>query len=42
MRINRRQIKMKDVMIVTGSGQISQAIARQIGFGKKLYLEIRT
>ena len=25
----------KDVMIVTGAGQISMAIARRVGFGKK-------
>ncbi len=29
---------MKDVMIVTGAGQISMAIARRIGFGKKMIL----
>lgn len=29
---------MKDVMIVTGAGQISMAIARRIGFGKKIVL----
>ncbi|MBQ6673893.1 MAG: SDR family oxidoreductase [Spirochaetia bacterium] len=28
----------KDVMIVTGAGQISMAIARRIGFGKKIVL----
>ena len=28
----------KDVMIVTGAGQISMAIARRIGFGKKILL----
>ena len=28
----------KDVMIVTGAGQISMAIARRIGFGKKIIL----
>ena len=28
----------KDVMIVTGAGQISMAIARRIGFGKKMIL----
>ena len=27
---------MKDVMIVTGAGQISMAIARRIGYGKKI------
>ncbi len=29
---------MKDVMIVTGAGQISQAIARRIGYGKKIVM----
>ncbi len=29
---------MKDVMIVTGAGQISMAIARRIGYGKKIIL----
>lgn len=29
---------MKDVMIVTGAGQISMAIARRIGFGKKIVM----
>ena len=29
---------MKDVMIVTGAGQISMAIARRIGYGKKIVL----
>ena len=29
---------MKEVMIVTGAGQISMAIARRIGFGKKIVL----
>lgn len=28
----------KDVMIVTGAGQISMAIARRCGFGKKIIL----
>ena len=28
----------KEVMIVTGAGQISMAIARRIGFGKKIIL----
>ena len=28
----------KDVMIVTGAGQISMAIARRTGFGKKIIL----
>ena len=29
---------MKDVMFVTGAGQISMAIARRVGFGKKIVL----
>ena len=29
---------MKDVMIVTGAGQISMAIARRIGYGKKVIM----
>ena len=29
---------MKDVMIVTGEGQISMAIARRIGYGKKIIM----
>lgn len=29
---------MKDVMLVTGAGQISMAIARRIGYGKKIIL----
>ncbi len=29
---------MKDVMIVTGAGQISMAIARRIGYGKKIII----
>ena len=28
----------KDVMIVTGAGQIGMAIARRVGFGKKIIL----
>ena len=31
-------MKNKDVMIVTGAGQISMAIARRIGFGKKIVM----
>jgi hypothetical protein len=27
----------KDVMLVTGAGQISMAIARRMGYGKKLF-----
>ena len=29
---------MKDIMIVTGAGQISMAIARRIGYGKKIIM----
>ena len=29
---------MKEVMLVTGAGQISMAIARRIGYGKKIIL----
>ena len=28
----------KDVMIVTGAGQISMAIARRMGYGKKIVM----
>lgn len=28
----------KEVMIVTGAGQISMAIARRVGYGKKIVL----
>ena len=28
----------KDVMIVTGAGQISMAIARRVGYGKKIVM----
>ena len=31
-------MKNKDVMIVTGAGQISMAVARRIGYGKKIVL----
>ena len=35
-------IKMKkEVMIVTGAGQIGMAIARRAGFGKKIILGIK-
>lgn len=27
----------KDVMLVTGAGQISMAIARRMGYGKKMF-----
>lgn len=29
----------KDVMLVTGDGQISMAVARRCGFGKKIILD---
>ena len=29
---------MKEVMIITGAGQISMAIARRVGYGKKIVL----
>ncbi len=29
---------MKEVMIVTGAGQISMAIARRVGYGKKIVM----
>ncbi|MGX8687021.1 MAG: SDR family NAD(P)-dependent oxidoreductase, partial [bacterium] len=32
----------KDVMIVTGAGQIGMAIARRTGFGKKIVLGDRS
>ena len=28
----------KDVMIVTGAGQLSMAIARRVGYGKKIVM----
>ena len=31
----------KDVMIVTGAGQISMAIARRMGYGKKIESDYR-
>lgn len=31
-------IKMKDVILLTGAGQIGMAIARRIGFGKKIII----
>jgi lactate dehydrogenase-like 2-hydroxyacid dehydrogenase len=35
----RRQKKMKkDVMLIIGAGQIGMAIARRVGFGKKIIL----
>lgn len=35
---NNKQINMKDVMILTGAGQIGMAIARRMGYGKKIVL----
>ena len=32
----------KDVMLVTGAGQISMAIARRMGYGKKIVLGDRS
>ncbi|SHK51852.1 SDR family oxidoreductase [Hespellia stercorisuis] len=32
------QLKKKEVMIVTGAGQISMAIARRMGYGKKIVM----
>lgn len=32
----------KDVMIVTGAGQISMAIARRMGYGKKIIMGDKT
>ena len=32
----------KDVMLVTGAGQIGMAIARRVGFGKKIVLGDRS
>ena len=29
---------MKDVLILTGAGQIGMAIARRVGFGKKIVI----
>ena len=34
----KEKIMKKEVMLVTGAGQISMAIARRIGFGKKIVL----
>ena len=34
----KQDIMRKEVMLVTGAGQISMAIARRIGFGKKIIL----
>lgn len=32
----------KDIMLVTGAGQISMAIARRMGYGKKIVLGDRS
>ena len=31
----------KEVMLVTGAGQIGMALARRTGFGKKIFLAIK-
>ena len=31
-------MRKKDVMIVTGAGQISMAIARRVSYGKKIVM----
>ena len=31
-------MRKKEVMIVTGAGQISMAIARRVGYGKKIVM----
>ena len=31
---SKKTMSKKDVMIVTGAGQISMAIARRVGYGK--------
>ena len=33
-----KRLMKKDVMIVTGAGQIGMALARRTGFGKKIIL----
>lgn len=38
LRGRTEMMKKKDVMIVTGAGQISMAIARRIGYGKKIVM----
>lgn len=37
-KIERSIIMKKDVMIVTGAGQLSMAIARRMGYGKKIVM----
>ena len=39
--VKEENIMKKDVMIVTGAGQIGMAIARRTGFGKKILLNIK-
>lgn len=36
--IRRKNMSKKDVMVVTGAGQISMAIARRMGYGKKIVM----
>ena len=35
-------IMKKDVMILTGAGQIGMAIARRIGFGMKIVIGVKS
>lgn len=37
-RKEKLKMSKKDVMIVTGAGQISMAIARRVGYGKKIVM----
>jgi len=37
----KEEIELKEVMILTGAGQIGMAIARRVGLVKKLSLVIR-
>ena len=37
-RQKHRRLKLKDVMLVMGAGQISMACARRVGYGKKIVL----
>lgn len=36
--LNTEYLMEKDVMLVAGAGQISMAIARRVGYGKKIVL----
>ena len=36
--ITRGEIVLKEVVLLTGAGQIGMAIARRIGYGKKLII----